>query len=114
MNKVILIGNVGSDPEVRQAGQTKVVQLSLATNEYYTNKQGERVTNTEWHKLEAWDKKADIIEKYITKGSRIAIEGQIKTEKYTDNEGKERYITKIRVTSIEMLGGNQQDNSNGF
>ncbi len=105
MNKVILMGNLGKDPEVRalESG-AKVANFTLATNETYTNKQGERVTQTEWHNLEVWNKQAEVAEKYLKKGSQILVEGSIRTRSYTDKDGNTRYITEIRVANFKMLG----------
>jgi single-strand DNA-binding protein len=105
LNKVLLIGNLGMDPEVKHFdGGTSVARVSLATSESYKNKQGEKVTQTEWHSLELWEGLAKIAEQFLKKGSSIYVEGKIKTEKYTDAEGVEKKAVKIRVTSLVMLG----------
>ena len=105
-NKVQLIGNLGQNPEVKELnGGKKVAKFSLATNETYRNKAGEKVSDTQWHNLVAWGKTADVIEKYLKKGSEVAIEGKILNRNYTDKEGVKRYVTEIQVSDLLMLGG---------
>ncbi|MBI4931117.1 MAG: single-stranded DNA-binding protein [Bacteroidetes bacterium] len=105
-NKVQLIGNLGQNPEVKELnGGKKVAKFSLATNETYRNKAGEKVTDTQWHNLVAWGKTAEIIEKYLKKGSEIAVEGKLLNRNYTDKEGVKRYVTEIQVSELLMLGG---------
>ena len=105
VNKVILVGNVGQDPESKQVGDSSVVKFSIATSESWKDKNsGERKTDTEWHTCEAWGKLAEIIQQWVKKGSKIYIEGSIKTEKYTDKEGIEKRFTKIKVSSMKMMG----------
>lgn len=105
-NKVQLIGNLGQNPEVKELnGGKKVAKFSLATNETYRNKAGEKVTDTQWHNLVAWGKTADIIEKYLKKGSEVAVEGKLLNRNYTDKEGVKRYVTEIQVSELLMLGG---------
>lgn len=112
VNKVILIGNIGADPEVRYLDNNKVVaNLRLATTEGYKDKEGNRVTQTEWHNLEMWDDLAKIAEKYIRKGKEIYVEGKIKTDTWQDKEGHNRYTTKIRVTSLTLLRGGNENQS---
>lgn len=104
-NKVQLIGHVGNDPEVRnlESGK-KVAQLSLATNESYRNDKGERVTNTEWHRVVAWDKVAEIIENHVRKGKEIAIEGKLTTRNWEDKDGIKRYTTEVVCDQVLLLG----------
>ena len=105
-NKVTLIGNLGQNPEVKELnGGKKLAKFSLATNETYRNKAGEKVTDTQWHNLTAWGKTADIIEKYLKKGSEVAVAGKLLNRNYTDKEGVKRYITEIQVSELVMLGG---------
>ena len=112
INKVILIGNLGSDPEVKYLdGDRAVANFSLATNESYTDKQGNRITQTEWHRIEMWDSLAKVAEKYLTKGRQVYIEGKIKTDKWTDKEGVDKYTTRIRANTLQMLG-NREDRPN--
>ncbi len=103
-NRVQLIGHVGSDPEVKTFEGGKVANLNIATNDSYTNKKGEKVEQTEWNRLVAWDKNAEIIEKFVTKGKEIAIEGKLTSRSYDDKEGNKRYITEVVVNDIMLLG----------
>lgn len=112
INKVILIGNLGSDPEVRYLdGDRVVANFSLATNETYTDRQGNKITQTEWHRIEMWDSLAKIAEKYLNKGRQVYIEGKIRTDKWTDKDGVEKYTTRIRANTLQMLG-NRDDRPN--
>lgn len=113
VNKVILVGNLGADPEVKYLEGDKVVaKLRLATTESYKDRNGNRVDQTEWHDLEMWDGQAKIAEQYLKKGSQIYVEGKIKTDTWQDEQGQNRYRTKIRVQSFTMLGG-KPDGSSG-
>lgn len=105
VNKVIILGRCGKDPEVRMAGQNKVATFSVATGGKYKTKDGKEVDDTAWHNIVAWRTSADIVEKYIKKGSQVFIEGHISYRKYADKEGVERNITDIVVDKIELLGG---------
>ncbi len=103
-NKVQLIGNLGMAPEIKNFdGGKKLAKMSIATNESYKNAKGEKVTETQWHNLIAWGKTADIIEKYLHKGSEVAIEGKLVNNNYTDKEGVKRYSTEIQVNEILIL-----------
>lgn len=112
VNKVILIGNLGADPEVRylESGSA-VAKFSIATTEAYNNKNGERIENTEWHRIELWEGLAKVAEKYLTKGSPVYIEGKLKTDKWTDQNGVERTAVSIRGTSMTLLGSANQQTS---
>ena len=106
LNKVIIIGNVGNDPDVRYLdGGSVVAKFSVATNERYTTRSGEQVESTEWFRVEVWNDQAKIIEKYVRKGQQIYVEGRLRTETYTDKEGKERFSLGVRATSFQFLGG---------
>ena len=105
VNKVIILGRCGKDPEVRMAGQNKVATFSVATGGKYTTKDGREVDDTAWHNIVAWRTSAEIVEKYIKKGSQVFIEGHISYRKYADKDGVERNITDIVVDKIELLGG---------
>lgn len=106
-NKVQLIGHVGGTPEMTTLESGKqLVRFSIATNETYKNAQGEKQTNTDWHNLVAWGKTAEIIEKYVTKGKEIAIEGKLTSRSYDDKDGIKRYVTEIVISEVLMLGGN--------
>jgi single-strand DNA-binding protein len=105
LNKVMLIGNLGSNPEIRTlASGTKVATFNIATSENYINKNGEKVEQTEWHRIELWDNLAEIGEKFLQKGDSVYIEGKLRTEKYTDANGIEKFVVKIRGNSMQMLG----------
>lgn len=111
LNKVMLIGNVGKDPEVRyldgnnpNGGTTKVATFTLATTERYRDRNGELRENTEWHNITAWRNSADIAEKYIRKGSQVFIEGRLRTRTWTDQSGNRRSTTEVTVDNIQLLG----------
>ena len=104
-NKVQLIGHVGQDPEIKNLdGGKKVANLTIATNYSYKNDKGEKVEQTEWHKVVAWGKTAEIIEKYVTKGKEIAIEGKLTHRSYDDKNGEKRYITEVVANDVLLLG----------
>jgi single-strand DNA-binding protein len=103
-NKVQLIGNIGSAPEIKttEAGK-KLARFSLATNESYRSAKGEKVKETQWHNIIAWGKTADLVEKYFTKGKEVAIEGKLINRNYTDKEGKKRYISEVQAKDILLF-----------
>ena len=106
VNKVILVGNLGKDPEVRHLeGGVSVAHFTLATNEYYKDKQGNRVERTEWHNISAWRGLADMADKFLKKGQQVYIEGKLRTRQYQDKDQQTRYITEIIADEISMLGG---------
>lgn len=106
LNKVIIIGNVGNDPEVRYLdGGSVVAKFSVATNERYTTRTGEQIESTEWFRVEVWNEQAKTIEKYLRKGHQIYVEGRLRTETYTDRDGKERFSLTVRATTFQFLGG---------
>ena len=104
-NKVQLIGNLGNDPEIvnLESGK-KLAKFALATNEDYKNVKGEKVSDTQWHNIVAWGKTAEIIETYVNKGERIAVEGKLNSRSYEDKQGVKRYITEIVCSELLMLG----------
>ncbi len=105
VNKAILVGHVGNDPEVRHLeGGTPVANFRLATSETYNNRNGERVTQTEWHNIVVWRGLAEVVEKYVKKGSHLYIEGRIRTRSWDDREGNKRYTTEIVCDNMQMLG----------
>lgn len=105
VNKVILLGNLGQDPEVRfLPSGAKVANISIATSESYTNKEGQRVDQTEWHRVELWDGLASIAEQYLKKGNQVYIEGKIRSEEYQDKNGNTARSYKIRATSMNLIG----------
>ncbi len=104
-NKVQLIGNLGNKPEILilDSGK-KLAKFSLATNEIYKNAQGEKITDTQWHNVVAWNKTAEIIEMYLDKGNEVMIEGKLTTRNYENSEGEKRYITEVVCNELLMLG----------
>jgi single-strand DNA-binding protein len=114
VNKVIIVGTLGQDPEVRQTNSgTSVCQLSIATNERWKDKNtGEQKESTEWHKIVLWQRLAEIAGEYLHKGSQVYIEGKLQTRKWQDKDGNDRYTTEILGNELQMLGGaNRQSNS---
>ena len=110
INKVILIGNLGKDPEVRTTENgSKVATFSLATSETYKNKEGQKVDQTEWHNIVLWRESAEIAEKYLRKGSQIYLEGKIRTRSWDDKDGIKRYTTEIIGFSFTMLGAKREE-----
>ena len=104
-NKVQLIGNVGTEPEVKSLTSGQVLaKLALATSEIYKNKEGEKVKETYWHNLVAWGKTANVIKDYVQKGQEIAVEGKLINRFYEDKEGKKHYITEIVVNELLLMG----------
>ena len=108
VNKVILVGNLGKDPEVKYLDNgVAVANFSLATTENYKNKEGEKVSQTEWHNIVLWRGLAEVAEKYLKKGASVYVEGKIKTRKWEDKDGNTRYNTEILADNMTMLGGKQ-------
>ena len=104
-NRVQLIGHVGNEPEIKTFdGGKKLANLTIATNDTYRNDKGDKVEQTEWHKVTAWGKTADIIEKYVTKGKEVAIECKLTHRSYEDKNGEKRYITEVIVNEILLIG----------
>lgn len=113
VNKVILVGNLGKDPEIRNLeGGNKVANFTLATSEAYKDKSGQRIENTEWHNVVVWKGLADIAEKYLKKGSTIYLEGKLRTRSWEDKDKVKRYTTEIVADSFTMLGGKKSDGNN--
>jgi single-strand DNA-binding protein len=103
-NKVQLIGNLGANPEVKNTENgKKLARFSIATSEKYRNAKGESVSETQWHHVVAWGKVADIVEKYLSKGSEVALEGKLVYRNYNDKEGNKKYITEIQVNELLLL-----------
>ncbi len=112
VNKVILVGNVGKDPETRYIDEsTAITKFPLATSETYKNKSGERVSTTEWHNVVLWRGLAQVAEKYVKKGTQIYIEGRIKTRSYDDADGNKKYITEIVGDQMQLLGRKPDEGS---
>lgn len=115
MNKVILIGNIGKDPEMRRLDNGNAVcSFSMATTKRYIDKNGQKIENTQWHNIQFWGKQAELCEKYLSKGDKVAIEGEINTRSWEDKDGNKRYVTEIIGRSIEFLStkriGSNQNN----
>ena len=112
LNKVILIGNLGSDPEIREMENgVKMAKFSIATTERYTNKAGEKISNTEWHNIVLWRGTAEIAEKYLHKGDSVCIEGKLKTRSWEDENGVKKYSTDIQGDTMTMLGSKRNQDS---
>src|SRR5215831_1358939 len=110
VNKAILVGNLGSDPEMRYtpSGQG-VCEFRVATNESWNDKNGQRQERTEWHRIVVWGKRAEICSKYLSKGRSVYVEGRIQTRTYDDKDGNKRYITEIVAQDVQFLGGGARD-----
>ena len=111
INKVILVGNVGQDPEVRYTGDAsngaKVATLRLATTERYRDRNGNLQEHTEWHSVVVWRNTADVVEKYVRKGTQLYIEGRLRTRSWDDQNGNKRYVTEILADTLQLLGRKQ-------
>lgn len=121
LNKVMLIGNVGKDPEVRYlegnspAGQgRKVATFTLATSERFKDRSGETRENTEWHNIVVWGQQADVVERFVKKGTQLYVEGRIRTRSWTDQSGAKRYTTEINVDSLQLLGRREAQQDGGY
>lgn len=114
INKAILIGNLGGDPEVRylEGGQA-VANFTLATNRVYTTRENEKREETEWHRIVLWGKLAEIAEKYLKKGKTIYVEGRLRTRQWQDKDGVTKYTTEIVGETMTMLGGNPREDESG-
>ena len=112
VNKVILVGNLGKDPEVRYLDNgVAVANFSLATTENYKNKQGERVSQTEWHNIVFWRGLAEVAEKYLKKGDSVYVEGKLRTRRWEDKDGNAKYTTEILADNMTMLGNKRSTTS---
>lgn len=112
LNKVMLIGRLGTDPDLNWAGDTPVCNLSLATNRQWKDRQtGETKEATEWHRCTVWGKQAESCAKYLSKGSLTFIEGSLQTRKWTDNEGNDRYSTEVRANRVQFLDSRTRSES---
>ncbi len=118
LNKAQIIGRLGRDPEIKHTQNgDKIANLAVATSEKYTDKQGNRQENTEWHRVVFFGRQAEICEQYLSKGSQVYVEGKISTKKYVDQQGIERYATSINGVTLQMLGNDSsatQNKSNGY
>jgi len=105
-NHVQLIGHLGADPEIKEFNEgKKLARISMATNESYRKQSGERVNDTQWHNVVAWNKTAEIIEKYVIKGKEVALEGKLSTRSYQTKGGEKKYVTEIVCDELLLLGG---------
>lgn len=110
VNKVILVGNLGKDPETRHIeGGISVAKFPLATSEVYKNKDGQRITQTEWHNVVLWRQLAETAEKFLKKGSLVYIEGRLRSRSWEDKDGNKRYITEVVGDTLTLLGRKQED-----
>ena len=113
LNKIMLIGNVGDDPDVRTTSSgTPVAKMSLATSRQWTNKDGSKQEKTEWHRLTVWGKLADVVERYVKKGDRLYVEGRIEYSE-SESDGQKRYWTNVNVLEMVMLGGATSEGGGG-
>jgi single-strand DNA-binding protein len=114
LNKCCFIGNLGSDPEVRQVGESKVANFSIAVTEKYKDKSGQQQSNTEWISVVFWNRQAEIVEQYLRKGSSVYIEGKFSTRSWDDKTtGDKKYKTEIKGIVLQMLGGRQESSGGG-
>ena len=114
LNKATLIGNLGSDPEIRTIPSgARVAQFSLATTRQWTGKDGNKQEKTEWHRIVVWDKMVDVIERWVKKGDRLYVEGAIEYRQYEDKDGVTKYTTEIRASELIMLGGKAEGGGGG-
>ena len=118
INKVILIGNVGQDPEVKYTGDAsngaKVATLRLATSERYKDRNGNLQEHTEWHSVVVWRNIADVVEKYVRKGSQIYVEGKLRTRSWDDQNGNKKYVTEIIADTLQLLGRKPEGQQGGY
>lgn len=112
--KTIIIGRLGQDPELRYTqGGTPVANMSLATDESYTDQQGNRQKQTEWHKVVTWNKQAETVSNYLAKGRKVLVEGRLQTQKWQDNQGQNRYTTQIKADRVVFMDSGGQGGQNG-
>lgn len=115
VNRVSLLGNLGADPEVRfLTSGSAVANLKVATNESWVDKQGQRQTKTEWHRVVAWGKLAQLAGEYLSKGRQVYVEGKLQTREWTDKENRKNYTTEIVATSLVFLGGGKREDDIPF
>ena len=118
INKVILIGNVGQDPEIRYTGDvnngTKVATFRVATTERYRDRAGNLQEHTEWHSIVVWRNTADVVEKYVKKGTQVYIEGRLRSRSWDDQSGNKRYVTEIVADTLQLLGRRPEGQQQGY
>ena len=105
LNRVILLGNIGAEPELRQAGSTAVLNIRLATSENYKDRNGEKQERTEWHRISLWGKRGQALSNYLKKGDRILVEGSLRTSSYEDSDGNKKFSTEINASNVVFAGG---------
>ncbi|SDB92086.1 single-stranded DNA-binding protein [Williamwhitmania taraxaci] len=110
LNKVMLIGNVGKDPEIRSANGVQVASFPIATTEVFSSKAGQRQEHTEWHNIVVWRGLADVVEKYVKKGTPLYVEGRIRNRSYDGKDGVKHYITEILCDNLRLLGRKEATN----
>ena len=114
VNKVILVGNLGADPDMRYTPSgAGVCELRIATSDSWTDKNGQRQERTEWHRVIVWGKRAEVCAKYLSKGRQVYVEGRIQTRNYDDKEGVKRYITEVVANDVQFLGGGKEGGGGG-
>jgi single-strand DNA-binding protein len=114
LNKAMLIGNLGSDPEIRTIPSgARVAQFSVATSRRWTGKDGQQQEKTEWHRIVCWEKLVDVVERWVKKGDRIYVEGEIEYRQYQDKDGVTKYATEIRAREVLLLGGRDGERGGG-
>lgn len=113
INKVILIGRLGADPEIKTVGSgQQVARLSVATSENWTDKEGQKQERTEWHRIVVWGKLAELCGRFLAKGRQVYVEGRLQTRSWEDQGGAKRYTTEIVANTVQFLGANQQGQQN--
>ena len=105
VNKVIVVGRLGADPEVKAVGSGTVARLSIATSENWVDKEGKKQERTEWHRIVVWGKLADICGKHLSKGRQVYVEGRLQTRSWEDQQGQKKYSTEIVANTVQFLGG---------
>ncbi len=113
LNRVVIMGNLGQDPELRYTqGQTPVCTLSVATTDYRTSQDGQKQEFTEWHRVVVWSKQAENCAKYLAKGRSVLVEGRLQTRSWEDKQGQKKYVTEIVAQNVQFIGG-QRDRAAG-
>ncbi len=115
INKVIIVGRLGADPEVKTvSGDNTVARLNIATSENWTDRNGQKQERTEWHRVVVWGKLAELCGKYLAKGRQVYVEGRLQTRSWEDQQGQKRYTTEIVANTVQFLGGSQQASSDNY
>lgn len=114
LNKVMIIGNLGRDPEVRQAGENKVANFTVAVTERFTDRAGQRQERTEWVNVVVWRKLAEIAQQYLRKGSQVYVEGRLQTRSWDDQNGQKKYMTEVVADNFQMLGRRDEQEETSY